>query len=81
MEPKALAFSNFASPRNSQDSSSLRPNQRPMICEKTHGQRSPEKDEDQPVLEAAKEIVNLMDKDYKGMDRRKPPIHNEEPRN
>lgn len=39
-----------------------------------------EKDETRSLLEAAKEIVNLMHKDYKGMGRRKPPINNQEPR-
>ena len=38
--------------------------------------------ESKRLLEAAKEIVNLMNKDYKGCDRprRKPPIHNHVPR-
>lgn len=35
--------------------------------------------ETQRLLEATKEIVNLMHKDYKGMARRSPPIHNQEP--
>lgn len=39
-----------------------------------------QKDETRSLLEAAKEIVNLMHKDYKGMGRRKPPINNDEPR-
>lgn len=38
-----------------------------------------QKDEARSLLEAAKEIVNLMHKDYKGMGRRKPPINNHEP--
>ncbi|XP_048230667.1 uncharacterized protein LOC8276098 isoform X2 [Ricinus communis] len=39
------------------------------------------KGETQRLLEATKEIVNLMNKDYKGMDRprRKPPINNHVP--
>ncbi|KAJ8751731.1 hypothetical protein K2173_025904 [Erythroxylum novogranatense] len=38
-------------------------------------------DEMQRLLEATEEIVNLMHRDYKGMDRpgRKPPINNHEP--
>ncbi|PON82124.1 hypothetical protein TorRG33x02_221190 [Trema orientale] len=36
-------------------------------------------DETRRLLEAAKEIVSLMHKDYKGMGRRKPPINNHEP--
>ncbi|KAF3443983.1 hypothetical protein FNV43_RR13673 [Rhamnella rubrinervis] len=39
-----------------------------------------EKDETRSLMEAAKEIVNLMHKDYKGMGRRKPPINNHEPK-
>ncbi|XP_048328707.2 uncharacterized protein LOC125422187 [Ziziphus jujuba] len=39
-----------------------------------------QKDETRSLLEAAKEIVNLMSKDYKGMGRRKPPINNQEPK-
>lgn len=35
--------------------------------------------ETQRLLEATKEIVNLMDKDYRGMPRRKPPINNHVP--
>jgi hypothetical protein len=35
--------------------------------------------ETQRLLEATKEIVNLMHKDYNGMARRSPPIHNQEP--
>lgn len=33
----------------------------------------------QRLLVATKEIVNLMNKDYRGMPRRKPPINNNEP--
>ncbi|KAM6572934.1 hypothetical protein CsatA_017014 [Cannabis sativa] len=36
-------------------------------------------DETRRLIEAAKEIVSLMHKDYKGMGRRKPPINNHEP--
>uniref|UniRef100_A0A803QKK0 Uncharacterized protein n=1 Tax=Cannabis sativa TaxID=3483 RepID=A0A803QKK0_CANSA len=36
-------------------------------------------DETRRLVEAAKEIVSLMHKDYKGMGRRKPPINNHEP--
>ncbi|KAF2313712.1 hypothetical protein GH714_012828 [Hevea brasiliensis] len=37
------------------------------------------KSETQRLLEATKEIVNLMARDYKGMARRKPPINNHVP--
>lgn len=43
--------------------------------DKTVSQRN----ETQKLLEATKEIVNLMHKDYGGMARRSPPIHNQEP--
>ncbi|XVF81794.1 hypothetical protein PTKIN_Ptkin15bG0185100 [Pterospermum kingtungense] len=36
--------------------------------------------ESKMLLEAAKEIVSLIHKDYKGADRRKPPINNNVPR-
>lgn len=36
--------------------------------------------ESKMLLEAAKEIVSLIHKDYKGADRRKPPINNHVPR-
>ncbi|KDP24322.1 hypothetical protein JCGZ_25618 [Jatropha curcas] len=50
--------------------------------ERSENQEKPNKvEETQRLLEATKEIVNLMNKDYKGMDRprRKPPINNHVP--
>jgi hypothetical protein len=38
-----------------------------------------QRNETQRLLEATKEIVNLMHKDYRGLARRSPPIHNQEP--
>ncbi|XP_027351437.1 uncharacterized protein LOC113862556 [Abrus precatorius] len=40
-----------------------------------------QKDETQRLVEAAKEIANLIYKDYKGRPTHRPPINNHEPRN
>ncbi|KAJ7974252.1 Exocyst complex component like [Quillaja saponaria] len=60
--------------------SSSRPtNNKQVSQQELHHGMSTQKDENQRLLEATKEIVNLMHKDYKGMARRKPPINNHEP--
>ncbi|XP_028764982.1 uncharacterized protein LOC114739015 isoform X2 [Neltuma alba] len=53
-----------------------RPTERQMTEE-----QHPEKDEAKNLIKVANEVVNLMDKDYKGMANGKPPINNHEPRN
>ncbi|GMY12816.1 hypothetical protein FCV25MIE_08055 [Fagus crenata] len=95
LEPKASKFASFGSiPRSkpaqlqntnskhSQDSkavptkASLERSDKPASQEKYD---SSERDEARRLLEATKEIVNLMHKDYKGTAHRKPPINNHEP--
>lgn len=79
-EAKNLLNSN---PKHSQDSKAEPLTQESSessgVSEKNLDDDTPEKDEARMLLEAAKEIVNLMHKDYKGMGHRKPPINNHEP--
>nr|POE98016.1 hypothetical protein CFP56_72911 [Quercus suber] len=94
LEPKSSKSASFriprskpAQPQNSQDSkaastkasleSSSRSDNKPAYLETNH--TSQRDHEARWLLQATKEIVNLMHKDYKGMGRRKPPINNHEP--
>lgn len=44
-------------------------------------EETPQKDETQRFADAAKEIANMMNKDYHGRPSHRPPINNNEPRN
>ncbi|KAL4652744.1 hypothetical protein ACB092_01G253700 [Castanea dentata] len=94
LEPKSSKSASFriprskpAQPQNSQDSkaastkasleSSSRSDNKPASLETYH--TSQRDHEARWLLQATKEIVNLMHKDYQGMGRRKPPINNHEP--
>ncbi|KAJ0043237.1 hypothetical protein Pint_18911 [Pistacia integerrima] len=85
-EPAAVLLSN-SKPIQSQDSKTLRTKASLKGSPRSDNEVSQELDDtdDQTVdtqrlLVATKEIVNLMNKDYRGMPRRKPPINNDEPR-
>ncbi|KAM3713009.1 hypothetical protein ACJW31_01G222500 [Castanea mollissima] len=94
LEPKSSKSASFriprskpAQPQNSQDSkaastkasleSSSRSDNKPASLETYH--TSQRDHEARWLLQATKEIVNLMHKDYQGMGHRKPPINNHEP--
>ena len=96
MGPKASKFTNFVIPRSSptntntkcsQDcnavplKASLKSSSKPeqQISEEPHG--TSQKDESQNLVVAAKEIANLIYRDYKGGPSHKPPINNHEPGN
>lgn len=70
-ETKNLLNSN---PKHVQDTKT-----EPITQETTADDDFSEKDEARILLDATREIVNLMHKDYRGMGRRKPPINNHEP--
>ncbi|KAJ0100203.1 hypothetical protein Patl1_21590 [Pistacia atlantica] len=85
-EPAAVLLSS-SKPIQSQDSKTLRTKASLKGSPRSDNEVSQELDDtdDQTVdtqrlLVATKEIVNLMNKDYRGMPRRKPPINNDEPR-
>lgn len=78
--PKSSSqYCNIAAPvvKSSLGSSSSHEQQ---ISEETP-QNSTQKDETQRFADAAKEIANMMNKDYHGRPSHRPPINNNEPRN